>query len=104
VIAVCLMHIINEAREERATRNAELSHLRTEIERQLRKPPEDSQKTIGEMEGFKRRVKSVRGSPQQILEALAARRELGAFGYTGTRTNQFRSSYKPRVSPKEWRQ
>jgi hypothetical protein len=104
VIAVCLMHIIDEARKERARRNAELSNLRAEIEKQLRKPTEDWQKTIGEMEVFTRRVKSVRVSPQQSLEALATRRELGAFGYSGTRTSQFRSSFKPRVSPKEWRQ
>jgi hypothetical protein len=103
VIAVCLKHIVQDTREERARMNAELSNLRAEIEKRLRKPTEDWPKTIGEMENFSRRAKNTHSS-QQFFEAFAMRRDFSPLGYEGTRIQQTRSSLKTRVSPKVWRQ
>jgi len=104
VIAVCLHHIVKDAREERAKKDVELNNLRAEIEMQLRKPTEDWQKSMGEMESFTRRIKGLSVARHDSLETFTARREFGAVGYGGTRANPDRSSFKVRAFPKEWRQ
>ena len=102
VIAVCLKHIVQDVRKERAKRDVELSNLRAEIEKQLRNSTEDRQKTLGEMERFTRRIKNVNFPRHDYLDAFTTRREF-VVGYGGTRANPARSS-KVRAFPKEWRQ
>jgi hypothetical protein len=95
VISICFKLILDDTRKERMQREADLSNLRVEIERQFTKSNDELQKMAGEMQDFTQKVKRAGGRPPLVTPN---RREFFSSSYGGTGTNQARLSSKIRRS------